>query len=72
MVNREIGDCSFNEVGGVLDLIYRRPIRPVIMLKPERYKSTKTELKVEFNILTTLEKPANVVGRKVIDWREIK
>ena len=50
----------------------RRPIRPVITLKPERYQPTKAELEEDVSIQTTPERLAKVVGRKVIVRREKK
>ena len=50
----------------------RRPIRPVITLKAERYQPTNAELEEDVSIPTTPERLAKVVGRKVIVRREKK
>ena len=50
----------------------RRPIRPVITLKPERYQPTKAELDEDISIPTTPERLAKIVGRKVTVRREKK
>lgn len=50
----------------------RPPIRPVIILKPERYQPTMAELEADVSIPTMPEKLAKAVGHKVIVRREMK
>ena len=47
-----------------------KPIRPVVILKSERYQPTKAELEADVSIPTTPERLAKMVGRKVIVRRE--